>query len=75
MRGIATLDRKLLRDLWRIKGQALAIALVIGAGVAVFVVMLSALDSLQLTLDTYYQRYRFGDVFALVETGAARRDG
>jgi len=64
MRGIATLDRKLMRDLWRIKGQALAIALVIGAGVAVFVVMLSALDSLQLTLDTYYQRYRFGDVFA-----------
>jgi len=40
MRGIATLDRKLMRDLWRIKGQALAIALVIGAGVAVFVVML-----------------------------------
>ena len=30
------LDRKLLRDLWSLKGQALAISLVIGAGVAMF---------------------------------------
>ena len=32
---IAPLDRKLLRDLWEMKGQALATAAVIGAGVAI----------------------------------------
>ena len=29
--GMATLNKKLLRDLWRVKGQVLAIVLVIGA--------------------------------------------
>ena len=58
------LDRKLVRDLWRIKGQALAIALVIGAGVAMFVMYRSTFDSLGLTQRTYYERHRFADVFA-----------
>ncbi len=62
--AISSLDRKLLRDLWRMRGQALAIALVIGAGVAMYLLMLSTFESLQLTLDTYYERQRFGDVFA-----------
>jgi putative ABC transport system permease protein len=57
------LDRKLLRDLWQMKGQALAISLVIGAGVAMFVMYLSTFDSLRLTQTTYYERYRFADVF------------
>jgi len=57
------LDRKLLRDLMRMKGQTLAITLVIASGVAMFVLSLSAQDSLRLTLDAYYQRYRFADVF------------
>src|SRR6516225_5988468 len=58
-----SLDRKLVRDLWRMKAQALAICLVIGAGVATFVMSLSTLDSLRQTLDAYYERYRFADVF------------
>ncbi|HLW63693.1 MAG TPA: FtsX-like permease family protein [Gemmataceae bacterium] len=58
------LDWMLVRDLWRMKGQVLAICLVIAAGVATFVMSLSTLDSLQGTLDAYYERYRFGDVFA-----------
>lgn len=57
------LDRKLVRDLWRMQGQALAICLVIAAGVATFVMSLSTLDSLRTTLETYYERYRFADVF------------
>ncbi len=61
---IAPLDRKLIRDLWAIRGQALAIALVVGAGIAIFVAMLSTFDALDLTLRTYYDRYRFADVFA-----------
>jgi len=31
--GLSPLDRKLLRDLWRVKGQAIAIVLVIAVGV------------------------------------------
>ncbi len=61
---IRPLDRKLLRDLWALKGQALAISLVIGAGVAMFIMYLSTFDSLRLTQQTYYDRYRFGQVFA-----------
>jgi putative ABC transport system permease protein len=61
---VRPLDRKLLRDIWTLKGQALAISLVIGAGVAMFIMYLSTFASLRLTQDTYYERYRFGDVFA-----------
>ncbi len=58
------LDKKLLRDLWHLRGQALAIALVIMAGVATFIMFLSTLDSLRLTQAEYYQDYRFAEVFA-----------
>src|SRR5687767_15140085 len=58
------LDRKLLRDVWNLKGQALAISLVIGAGVAMFIMYLSTFHSLRLTQHTYYDRFRFADVFA-----------
>ena len=61
---MTALNRKLVRDLWGARGQALAIALVIGAGIAVFASMFSTFDSLDLTLGTYYERTRFGDVFA-----------
>lgn len=57
------LDSKMLRDLWRMKGQAIAIAIVIVSGVATFVMSLSTLDSLRRTRAVYYQDYRFGDVF------------
>lgn len=46
------------------RGQAVAIALVMGSGIALFLLMLSTFDSLDLTLNTYYERFRFGDVFA-----------
>ncbi len=61
---LRALDRKLFRDLWRIKGQALAIAAVIASGVAMFVMYRSAFDSLGGTLSAYYDDHRFGDVFA-----------
>ncbi len=57
------LDRKLLRDLWQMKGQALAIGLVLACGVATFVMSLSTLASLQSTQTAYYERYHFADVF------------
>ena len=61
---ISSLDRKLLRDLWKIKGQAIAITAVISCGIATFVMSLSTLYSLELTRATYYNRYRFAHVFA-----------
>ena len=61
---VKPLDRKLLRDLWALKGQALAISLVIGAGVAMFIMYLSTFASLRDTQNTYYERYRFAHVFA-----------
>ena len=58
------LDRKLLRDLWHIKSQVVAISLVIAAGISVFTLFRTTLESLRLTQATYYQRYRFADIFA-----------
>jgi putative ABC transport system permease protein len=62
--GFRVLDRKLLRDLWAMKGQALAIAMVICAGVTMFVTYLSNFESLQRTRAAYYADARFADVFA-----------
>lgn len=62
--GLSALDRKLLRDLWAMKGQALAIAAVVAAGVTMFVTYLSTFDSLQRTRAAYYDRQRLADVFA-----------
>lgn len=60
---ISALDRKLIRDVLAMKGQALAIAAVIGAGMAMFVTLLSNFDSLRRTQSAYYERQRFADVF------------
>ncbi len=70
-RRIGALDRKLLRDLWQMKGQSAAIAAVIAAGVAIFVMYLSNFESLQRTRETYYQTARFADVFASVKRAPA----
>jgi putative ABC transport system permease protein len=58
------LDKKLLRDLWHMKGQAFAIILVIMSGVSTFVMFLSVMDSLNLTRDGFYQDNGFAQVFA-----------
>lgn len=56
----------MLRDLRNMRGQAIAIAFVIIAGVSVYVAMSSVADTLQETLDTYYTEYGFADGFATV---------
>ena len=58
-----TLDQKLRRDLLRLWGQAIAIILIVACGIASLVTMMSAYESLQLSQQTYYDRYRFADVF------------
>jgi len=58
------LNRKLLRDLFHLRGQMLAIILIVACGIAGMVTMMSAYDSLKLSQATYYDHYRFADVFA-----------
>lgn len=58
------LDRKLLRDLWRMRGQALAIALVLAAATATFVLSTGVHGSLTQTRDAYYARNNFAEVFS-----------
>jgi putative ABC transport system permease protein len=62
--ALRALDRKVLRELWEMRSQALAIALVIGCGVATFVMFRVTLESLQQTRTHFYRDYRFPEVFA-----------
>lgn len=63
---MSPLNHKLLRDLARIKGQAIAIGAVIGVGVLMLVMMSGLVTSLDETRKTYYERYRLADIFASV---------
>lgn len=58
------LNRKLLRDLWHVKSQVLAIVLVMASGIATFLMSISNLDSLYATRERFYLEYRFADVFS-----------
>ena len=60
------LDRKLLRELRHVAGQAAAIVIVLACAVATTVMSFGVLRSLDETRSQYYQRYRFADVFAAV---------
>jgi putative ABC transport system permease protein len=57
------IHRKLLRDLAHMKGQVIAICVVIACGIATFVMSLSTLASLRETRAVYYERYRFPHLF------------
>ena len=61
---MAPLDRKLFRDFRDVWAQALAIALVLAAGVATVILGNGAYRSLDETRSAYYERYRFADLFA-----------
>ncbi len=69
---MTALNRKLLRDVWEMRSQAVAIGLVMAAGVAMYVAYLSNFDSLRTTVDTYYERQRFADVFASLKRAPQR---
>jgi putative ABC transport system permease protein len=55
---------KLVRDLWRLRGQAIAVAAIVASGVAVLSSSLAVIEALTETASAYYERHRFGDVFA-----------
>jgi putative ABC transport system permease protein len=60
----SSLHIKLWRDLWRLRAQSLAIALVIAAGVGMVVMSFGMIRSLEATREAYYDRYRLADVWA-----------
>ena len=57
------LNIKLWRQLWNMRLQAIAIALVIVSGVSIFIMSLSTLDSLLTTRENYYRQHHFAHVF------------
>jgi len=58
------LDRKVLRDLKKMTGQAVAVALVMACGLAMLTMSRSLIYSLESTRAEYYEANRFADVFA-----------
>src|SRR5882762_7360357 len=58
------LDRKLLRDLTRLKGQAAAVSLVMACGLAMLIMARSLIHSLDTTRAEYYQTNHFAEIFA-----------
>jgi putative ABC transport system permease protein len=60
---ISPLDRKLLRDLSRMKGQVVAVSLVMACGLAMMIMTRSLILTLESTRSVYYQEYAFADLF------------
>ncbi len=69
---LRAINRKLFRDLNKMRGQVVAIGLVVASGVGVLVMSLSVLDSLQITANAYYDRYNFAEVFGTVKRAPER---
>ncbi len=69
---VSPLNRKLLRDLRERWAQLATIGLVVAAGIAAFVALLSTWQSLEQSRDAYYEEYRFGDVFVGLERAPDR---
>jgi putative ABC transport system permease protein len=64
---VSLLDRKLWRDISAMRGQVITIALVVAAGVAVFVASISTYSSLLASRDRFYAEGRFPRVFVTVK--------
>lgn len=70
------LEKKLFRELGRLKGQIASIALVLASGIVCFLAMHGTSTVLGDAVARFYDRYRFGHVFAHLERApetAARR--
>jgi putative ABC transport system permease protein len=68
---MSTLDRKLYRDLASLRGQVLAIALIVTCGITSLVTMTSTYQSLLWSQQQYYDQYRFTEVFASLKRAPA----
>ncbi len=61
--NLSQLDRKLVRDLTRMKGQTLAVSLVMACGLAMMIMARSLIHSLDSARAEYYRTHRFAEVF------------
>jgi putative ABC transport system permease protein len=73
--ALTMLNRKLVRDVWAMRSQALAVALVVAAGVAIYVMYQANFASLRDTQAGYYARQRFADVFVSLTRAPASVTG
>jgi putative ABC transport system permease protein len=64
---MTSLDRKLIRDIVHLRGQVIAVALVVACGIAAFVAMRSTYHSLLDSQAAYYRQYLFADIFAQIK--------
>jgi putative ABC transport system permease protein len=62
--ALSKLDRKLLRDISRMKMQMAAVSAVLACGVVLAVMANGMYDSLEAARDTYYDEYRMADMAA-----------
>lgn len=61
---LSALDQKLVRDLWHMRGQVLTVTLIVSSGIATYVTMRGAYESVERAQEQHYSRYHFADVFA-----------
>ncbi|NQV69695.1 MAG: FtsX-like permease family protein [Pseudohongiella sp.] len=60
---MSALNMKLLRELWKLKGQVASIALVVAAGIMSIVTMRGSYESLVTAQQQFYRESRFADVW------------
>ena len=68
---MTVLSKKMLRTIYRTRGQVLAVIMVILSGTACYIALSSCYLNLLLTRDTYYAQNRFADFEIMVERAPA----
>ena len=61
------LDRKLVRDVDRLRGQVVTISLVVACGIATLVTAVTTYRSLEASRDAFYAQAHFADLFVRLE--------
>ena len=64
---ITPLDRKLLRDLAKMKGQVFAVSVVMACGLAMMIMTRSLILTIDSTRTAYYQKHAMADIFATLK--------
>lgn len=64
---MSALNRKLLREIWKHRGQMLSIAAVVAVGIMTVMTMRGAYESLLISRELYYKEARFPDIWVQLE--------
>lgn len=67
MVSIASIHRKMLRELWRLRGQIISIGLVVATAIVTIVTLRGVYDALYDARADYYREYRLADVWSSLE--------